>query len=279
MLKIGMILLFAVFLAAAAPSPSNNSRQQNPDARGTTHYQPNHAPSIPVAKIIKAAPHRASAAKPQNETGGFLNWIGWFFSDTNRAIALGTFLLAAGAFAQYDISRRTAKRQLRAYVMVETVDIWDASGAGAWWAALQNKKDLPVVSPEWAYFAVAQLTIKNMGQTPARKVIHYCSVAVADVNGGDALKEPDVLDDAGAAMIGPGGTISKRIISLPFPMPEESIDEIRAQRKAIFVFGLLKYRDAFRRKRWTRYRLQYSGPWPPIPTGGLVFSRRGNDFK
>ena len=57
------------------------------------------------------------------------------------------------------------------------------------------------------------------------------------------------------------------------------IADIGAARKFIFVYGRAEYRDAFRRKRHTNFRLAYGGPFPPAQNVGMSFTQWGNDAK
>src|SRR5690349_4576793 len=98
------------------PRSSNSAYQQEAAA------QPN-----ALSQINKTKTTQTGTTKQQTSPEQFVKWVEWFFSDTNRAIATGTFLLAFGAFAQVELTRRTARRQLRAYVFLDLAGIADAS--------------------------------------------------------------------------------------------------------------------------------------------------------
>jgi hypothetical protein len=61
--------------------------------------------------------------------------------------------------------------------------------------------------------------------------------------------------------------------------PQE-IEGIKNGSYAVFVYGRIEYRDAFKRPRWSTYKLHYTNSaWPPIGKGGAVmtFSPHGNE--
>src|ERR1700686_826577 len=73
----------------------------------TTHTEPQQSAAtnpVAISQINKTKGSKTGTAKKQNKSNDFVKWIEWFFSDTNRAIAVGTLLLAIGAFFQVEVS-------------------------------------------------------------------------------------------------------------------------------------------------------------------------------
>jgi hypothetical protein len=64
--------------------------------------------------------------------------------------------------------------------------------------------------------------------------------------------------------------------SLPKKVKDE-ISEIRSFKKAIYVHGRIEYEDAFKRKRFTNFRLVYAGQYPPPPSAVFSFCQEGNE--
>ena len=80
-------------------------------------------------------------------------------------------------------------------------------------------------------------------------------------------------------VIGPGG-ISNKSIWLDRALSIQEKTGIQSGMYAIFVYGRIEYTDAFGDKRWTIYRLKYSGSaWPPYngSIGSMNFCDGGND--
>jgi hypothetical protein len=201
-----------------------------------------------------------------------LRLLDWF-SSNDHWILLGTFILAGASIFQVGIARRTAKRQLRAYLLVDTGSVYDASKIG-----LKSRFPETVLLPEWTNWAATDLVLKNSGQTPASHVIHWAMMAVADPLTEHLLVPPSRLEESQASVVGPGQSITKSVALQPFPLSEPVLSEIVAHRKGIYVYGKISYRDIFKHSRTTTYRLRYSGPWPPLPSGNFLFSLKGNDF-
>ena len=61
------------------------------------------------------------------------------------------------------------------------------------------------------------------------------------------------------------------------PLTQGEISEILLGSKAIYYYGVIQYRDAFKRKRSTKFRLVYAGKFPPPK--GVIFSicEKGNE--
>jgi len=138
----------------------------------------------------------------------------------------------------------TAERQLRAYVGVSEASIHKVE-TGA---------------PE------AIVSIKNFGQTPAYDVQAWIHMWIAEYP-----LTVTVLPDAPAdfpkstAVLHPGIQTAFVMPKEP-PVKKELIPLLGTAIGTIYVYGTIKYRDAFRRDRTTKYRLIYGGREPSIGT-------------
>ena len=84
------------------------------------------------------------------------------------------------------------------------------------------------------------------------------------------------LEKGFPAPIGSGGATSKSIW-YGRAISQQEIQDIAAGTRAIFFYGRLEYRDAFNRKRFTNFRLQYQGQFPPAQGAVFSFCAEGND--
>jgi hypothetical protein len=181
----------------------------------------------------------------------------------NNWVVLCTVVLAIAALGQFELTRRTAKRQLRAYVMPELASIADYS---------------TIKPPPPAIFTGhlgAAVLIKNSGQTPAYKLVHWGAVIVLPANMEDSLMTPKRLPEIAATTLGPGCTIH-RTGWTEAKISTDQINAIRSGESKVFVYGKIIYRDAFRRRRETTYRLSYAGNYPPHEGATMQFCVQGN---
>jgi hypothetical protein len=175
----------------------------------------------------------------------------WF----DYAVGFFAFVASVGAIAaalvasyQGWVARDTEKRQLRAYVFLESVHT--------------TKINDEITSNDPNRGLSATIIFKNFGQTPAYNVWHLSSLKVADfpapptVFVHDPEKHPIPMDTLGPQ----GGTQSVVQPSKPDSTSgTEGKQPLRAQTKAIYVFGKIDYEDAFGVKRCTRYRFMVGG--------------------
>ena len=131
------------------------------------------------------------------------------------------------------ITRDSGRRQLRAYLLVE--------GCGL----------------RYHQTPMAHLTVRNFGQTPAYDVQTWVGTK------GDEypLRTPllDASDDIAqsTSIIGPG-SFEESIVPVTEPTPPQWV-QIRAEKAALYVWGYVRYRDAFKMKRILRFRLMLHG--------------------
>jgi hypothetical protein len=192
------------------------------------------------------------------------SWFsGWSLSDKIAAIAsLVSLLQFIALFCTVYVMVRTARRQLRAYVLPES---------GGLWEGMMLNPQMPVHAGEPG----VTLLFKNSGQTPAYNYISWAQIIVAEPTNAHTLTAPS-LQRQFPAIVGAGGTISKALW-FGRPLTQSEIADVAVGAKLIFVYGRIEYVDAFRRKRWANFRLQYGGAFPPPPNVIFNFSDSGND--
>lgn len=142
-----------------------------------------------------------------------------------------TRTMAVAEQATVDTMARTARRELKAYVFVETQEIaWSGS------------------APPGESVAVAKVFLKNYGQTPA-----YGLRVLLDV-----VTQPEFKPREPAAPLQPAGTLGPGATfktEVQFRMPDARHADLREGRTKLFVYGRVEYEDAFKEPRWLNYRL------------------------
>jgi hypothetical protein len=198
---------------------------------------------------------------PPTLPGRLWRWI--FRAGRDPIAVLTAFLFIIGGI-QVEISRRTAQRQLQAYVYPEHTSLHDGSRANPPWP------------PEQIGIPTIINIIKNFGQTPAHEVIHWSGVDVKRVTEEDLLHIPEKLDRKSAAFLAPTGATS-RISKFHRILTPNEIIEVSTGVSAIYYFGRIEYRDVYGTRRQTSYRCKYVGVWPPPDGASLTYCDGGNN--
>ena len=161
-------------------------------------------------------------------------------------------LIAIGlAYQANRIAHETARRQLRAYITVQTPRMNHHPAVG--------------LLLEFALDAV------NCGQTPAKAIRWKAKFAYVPDEDRDAILnkfDPDVfLSDS---VLGADDTAS-RSGKLPRPLTEDDAKRLSDGTAQIYVFGTIKYKDIFLNEQTTTYRAFYTSDH------GFVWDTEGND--
>lgn len=160
------------------------------------------------------------------------------------ALTVFTGILAFATFYLWKSTERlvvgaedTAERQLRAYVLVDKCRIAD----------LEVGKE-----------PTARVEIKNFGQTPAYDLTQTCLIRIEGfpLEKEWILKEP-ADGEAAKSILGPQGVLitGSRYGAL---LSQMQIDALASGHYAMYVFGRIRYSDAFKQDRSTYYTL-FSG--------------------
>jgi hypothetical protein len=139
------------------------------------------------------------------------------------------------------VSHDTEQRSLRAYVLVDKSEI-----------GINDDKRTATVN----------LTMKNFGLTPAYDFRHWACAFVRKV----PIQENDIPDitkgiAAPPTIVAPQGAKGKVFTGLcdqTIPITEPERNEIKNGSKAVYVVGVVTYRDAFYVDRITRYRRHWN---------------------
>jgi hypothetical protein len=198
--------------------------------------------------------------------GPILSWlvaVSDFFEHHLGAI---TAIIAAAAVVQWRETRKTAERQLRAYVINSSAALFDGSSMMP--APFIDRTDQPGVI----------LEINNFGQTPAYEVVHWAELQVAPIGQEWAMKPPPSLGNPTHSVVGPGHTLTNsRWLNRALSVQEK--EGIINGTYAIYAYGRIEYVDAFKRRRWSNYKLRYTNSaWPPVgSSASMNFCAEGNE--
>jgi hypothetical protein len=132
------------------------------------------------------------------------------------------------------VMRGNGQKQLRAYVCVDK-------------ALLKLE---PPDRPE------AQIHFKNGGQTPAYDMRQWGNIWIEESPLKIELPAPTDGFQASVSILPPGGE-SIMIVPKKLPVPPEAVHLIGTLAGTVYVYGELRYRDAFGKQRFTKYRLKY----------------------
>jgi hypothetical protein len=126
------------------------------------------------------------------------------------------------------------------------------------------------------------IVIKNFGQTPAYKVVCVDGFALdsypppAPIN--LTISEAEFSNpnrsksDLGPTQFEQAGQSLKRP-----PLTSEERRALANGQGVIFVYGEIRYVDAFGQNRWTKFRFMMGGPVGVRPGGPMVACEEGND--
>lgn len=130
----------------------------------------------------------------------------------------------------------TAERQLRAYVSIATIEITDLKAG---------------LTP------IAHVVVRNYGQTPAYELtsIQGMSMGVS----WDALTPPSPEPiEVTATSLAPSAIVEQDI-SAPRPLVADEREALLDGSKTLWVYGEMRYKDAFKIERFTEFRYQVGG--------------------
>jgi hypothetical protein len=125
---------------------------------------------------------------------------------------------------------------------------------------------------------IAQIQIKNVGQTPAYDVSHWGGISVREFPLKSKLPTRGNSGGAESQIIMGAGVPSTKMLTLPHRLTEEEVNGLRNSTIAIFVYGDVLYTDIFKKRRFTRYRFMYHVAGGAIGVStDLTFAEGGNE--
>jgi hypothetical protein len=241
------------------PGAPTAQQQPQPEQRGTER-----APFI--VKIeqppqTQEKPDQNSEKRPDERGDGWLS--GWGLSDRIAAVSIVVAALQfAALIATVWVMVLNGRRQLRAYIFPESLGLYDGTNL-----------DNPL--PDRANDPFVSILFRNSGQTPAFKVISWARIDVIEPVNEKILVIPP-LQNLFPTWIGADGKMPKGIW-FGRKLTDAEIADIMATTKCIYVYGRIEYRDIFKRKRFTTFRLAYAGQYPAVPGQTFNFCADGND--
>lgn len=278
---VGWLTFYGLPVLAQAPDPSRATRESPPvesqgDGQTADGQQPADAFVLPVRIIEdpneaerardreqRAENHEADDLEAQREAARAATRSADAAEDqiwpTKAQVGLatvGTFLLFVSlglTWAALTVTRQTAKRQLRAYVGI-------------------SKGQVGLVAADNPITGI--IMCANAGQTPAHECRVWYNVDVLE-NG-----KPLQLTEARAKSNGvsihlPGMQSKHPIHTLNVILPEDLL-LLQNDAATIIIYGEITYKDIFREKHTTRFRMQ-SGSYLNGTFTDLAFCDEGND--
>jgi hypothetical protein len=145
------------------------------------------------------------------------------------------------------------RRQLRAYVFPDQANlVWQGT----------------------AKPTLAEIGIKNSGQTPAYRLSTTTAVVVGDFPLQGDLHVPPMPDNH--TVVPPNGSYSLTV-TMGQPLTGDQLKGIQKGTQAIYAFGEIAYMDAFDDCRMTRYKFYYTGAGADIGSRiSLTYLDEGN---
>lgn len=229
----------------STPKQGATGQQSGPDAQQPSHAQNGQEPTqnVTVIENQSDAPEQKGGAQQESQD-----------IKIQRRMLNVTWILAGASVLQFLIlvftfwvMRDTARRQLRAYVCVSK-------------ALLKLE---PPDSPE------AQVYFSNGGQTPAYNVRQWIHIWIEKWPLEVELPTPSE-DFQIATSILPAASENKMLLQKKPPVSPQSVHLLGTKIGTVYVYGEIRYRDAFGKERYTKYRLMY---------GGADGGRKGLDAK
>lgn len=234
------------------------------DYREVPRNQPNAVGTQKETQADKAGPKEPSLVFPlngakhaQSETNSAntkrqQSSDEWSISDKIAAVIGVVALLQFFALiATWWLMARTARRQLRAYVYLDSGSVfftqaWDCINASA--------------------------MFRNAGQTPGHHVRTWANIRVGDISDQPFLEAPPVTVADPRSIIGPQSLT--HILRAMLVTPDQ-IEDIRAGRKAIFFWGCVDYVDVFKARRYFIFNCRMTGQDAILLDRGINKTYRG----
>jgi hypothetical protein len=192
--------------------------------------------------------------------GSILKKPEWVIVYITAAYTIVSLAALMAILWQVVVTKDTARRQLRAYVLVERGIIGNVAnpipGPGEKIETVARIL-LPTAGPN------AQITIKNTGQTPAYELVHWGRICIQEFPLTSQLPPMPTPEAKFWTVMGPG-IVEVKTLRLPKALDSNQIQGLRDGTMAIYCHGEVAYRDAFKKKRVTKYRCMYSA------VGGII---------
>lgn len=261
---IGKIFLLAVsfsLLIALTPTSWSGPLIQGPPPKATQSAQraaqsDQEGDGLYYARLrayVNATANYCTSERPNAAS----EWRKQFICDSKITdviiAALTTFLMIFTGLLVWVGYRqeKTTRRQMRAFVYVNEGAVFNVAHP-VYPLPGYKPTGAEIVSPTEGPFA--RLTIKNSGSTPAFRVAHWGGIHVAEFPLKSELPPIRLTKRAPHSAL-PPDSVNTKWVRFPQPLTAQQIEGLRNGTVAIWVYGEITYRDAFRRKHVSRYRL------------------------
>jgi hypothetical protein len=194
------------------------------------------------------------------------------------ALAFFTLLLWWTTLGLLGDAKETSRKQLRAYVTMDDIGVFNVAAPILPKDSTIKLSEVPAnlripESPPWATG-----WIRNAGQTPALDVIHWGNIVFDTYPVPQNSLEPNLSTEGFTkSVIGREVKTSKTYRMFELLSPSQT-DQLRSGTAAIYVFGIVSYRDIFGDPHYTTYRLIYHRDSGIIGlNGNLTICEHGNN--
>jgi hypothetical protein len=270
--------------AETKPRPEKQGTEKNPlvikryDAEETTERREQmraereektaHENRIIFWTIVLAATTVVLAAIAAVQVGMFWIQLGFMREgvDDAKVVAEAARKSADAAESAIKSAENAARRQLCAYIVFSEGRLSAAT-----------KECVPILPPETIRAGLpvcGHLMFKNAGQTPAYDLYIDHGLTFTEWPIKEEMLRPVHSGPVSRGFVGPG---DERVsMSFSRPLTTDDITAFQTGKKAIFVHGEVRYRDAFKKQRWTRFCYFMGGP-EGIKGTALAACASGND--
>jgi hypothetical protein len=225
---LSMWLLLTLFsFADSQPQNQQPPRQERSENAQADKGNSNAGKQQTSVLEIECDPTCAAKNSKENGTYDRITRLSRKLLDDPLAILTGALVLVV--LCQLRDARKSSKQQLRAYVF-------------------GNGGSITLVAPSPGGDMQIHVTyrFKNFGHTPAYKASMWTRVEIFDADAPVFSQHTGL----GNFAIGPGANSESQLGRL---LTHPELDDIRAEKKAIFVWGEIKYVDAFGKRRYFRF--------------------------
>jgi hypothetical protein len=204
-------------------------------------------------------------------------------TEASRA-AMAMEKVASGIAASVENTSKMAEdqrdfwsRQMRAYVFVQTINIYNVAGPPSPTPSGQQPplgaRTLPDRGP------IIIIIIRNFGHTPASDVVHFANVVFREFPLTSSLPELDEIGNRQLmsvfSMPPTGGSTKNHVHPI---LTDEQVAQLRDATAAIYVYGKIIYTDTFGIERETHYRFRHNANTGIVGISGeLTGTEQGND--
>jgi hypothetical protein len=227
-------ILIAIFLGAWGLAPSQPQPAQSVQQQSKPDQQ--HAVANPSVNTVQTKSNDFSAK--QGDEQGYGARVLQFVREYNAEIvALSTAVIAGFTIALFWSGERHSKRELRAYLSVNPRWVW-------WFNA---------TPPQIIWIEAG---INNHGKTPAFNITNFYEIEVRPANFQPPTEAHQHRDEEGAVY--PIQDLTANLVAKRIFTSQEVADVLSGVQR-IFLWGTVHYRDAFKRRRYTRFSASVGG--------------------